>query len=208
MDTDKYIKQILGKKDNQSNAEIPSGQPGNIRRDIIRKKKEKISKIKEFLDLKVKIHNLIKLNKYDQARDTYQTLYPIYQDLLKIATSAEAAKLQKDLSIIYTKLLENLQKKRVKGIQEDGNIPIEKTTKEDRIKRKVITTDFDMIMKIIEENGKMTLGQIESQFNISRTLAEEWVQILADYGLVEIRYMPIGGIEVSKIKKDKSSEDV
>ena len=47
----------------------------------------------------------------------------------------------------------------------------------------------------------MTLADIESQFNINKRLAEEWIQILADYGLVEIRYLPIGGIEIHNIKK-------
>jgi hypothetical protein len=194
MDTDKYMGQS-----NQTS--VPTGQPGNIRRDIILKKKQKIEKIKQFLDIKVKIFQLMNLNKYDQAKNSYQALYLLYQDILKTANPVEANKLQKDLSSIYAKLVENVQTKRVKRIQDNDNYNNNENKESNTAKKKIITTDFDMIMKIVEENGKMGLSEIQSQFNISRRLAEEWIQILSDYGLVEIKYLPIGGIEIVKITK-------
>jgi len=180
----------------QQSPQQPQGQENKaaIQQDILRKK-EKINKIKNFLQLKIKIHQLISMKKLDEAKDTYYTLYTLYQDIIKDSDEQEIAKLQSDISAIYSKLTSNMKA----NVNQDN--PEKKTSSPTLKKEKVITTDFDMIVKTVEEKGKISLSEIQSQFKISRRLAEEWIQILADYGLVEIKYLPVGGIEILKIEK-------
>jgi len=181
-------------------------QQNQVNRDAISIKKTKIKKIREFLDMKIKIHQLISLMKLDEAKTTYNSLYLTYQDILKVATPTETKKLQTDLSSIYSALMNSLTSKKVKRHLEE--VPKEKSQLKNQKKtqKKIVTTDFDIILKIIEEKGKLGLSEIQSLFNINRRLAEEWVQILNDYGLVEIKYLPVGGIEVTKISNPKKNK--
>ncbi len=174
----------------------PQGQENQaaIQQDILRKK-EKISKIKNFLQLKIKIHQLISMKKLDEAKDTYYTLYTLYQDIIKDSEEQEVTKLQSDISAIYSKLTTSMKATTTKQNS------TEKKASPSLKKEKVITTDFDLIVKTVEEKGKISLSEIQTEFKISRRLAEEWIQILADYGLVEIKYLPVGGIEILKIEK-------
>jgi hypothetical protein len=193
MNTDKYNYQ-------NNPVGVPTGQPGNIQRNLILKKREKIVKLKQFLELKVKIKQAIDMNKIDVAKNNYNSLYAIYQDLIKLVSEAEATKFQKDLSNIYKTLLDRIQNKHIKKFQGFNSNKIETNKDNKSDKKKVITTDFDVIIKTLEEKGKMNLNDIESQFNISKRLAEEWIQILSDYGLIDIRYLAIGGVEITKKK--------
>lgn len=161
-------------------------------------KKQRIENIKAFLQLKTKINQLISLHKIDEAKQTYHSLYKIYQQLLTVVSDTQKKQFEDSLSNIYSKLNDAINNKRVKK----GNINQEENIKKpkDRVIRKAaLTTDIDMVLQIIDEKGKITLSEIESQFNISRRIAEEWIQILSDANLVNIKYLPVGGIEVTKI---------
>ena len=181
-------------------------QQNPVNEDAISIKRIKIKKIREFLDMKIKIHQLINLVKLDEAKTTYNSLYLTYQEILKIATPLETKKLQIDLSNIYSTLMSSLTSKKVKKHLEENPKEASELNQKKTIK-KIVTTDFDIILKIIEEKGKLSLSEIQSLFNINRRLAEEWVQILNDYGLVEIKYLPIGGIEVTKISNSPKNKE-
>lgn len=182
-------------------------QQNPVNEDAISIKRIKIKKIREFLDMKIKIHQLINLVKLDEAKTTYNSLYLTYQEILKIATPLETKKLQIDLSNIYSTLMSSLTSKKVKRHLEEDPTGASKLKDQKKTIKKIVTTDFDIILKIIEEKGKLSLSEIQSLFNINRRLAEEWVQILNDYGLVEIKYLPIGGIEVTKISNSPKNKE-
>ena len=165
--------------------------------DSMMQKKERIDNMRSFLNLKRKIYSLINMGKPEEARNTYDTLFMLYQSMLKDQTPQHLAVIKNSISEVYTELERALNKKRVKK----GHFAEVEMKKDDKARRtKIVTTDLDVIMQLIEEKGKLTLADIQARFNIGRHLAEEWIQILADYGLIEIRYLPIGGVEVTKIK--------
>jgi len=205
MDTDKSNMQQGFSQQGSSQAPMQPIPQQNPQQDI-EKKKEKILKIKNFLTLKIKIHQLISLKKITEAKDTYYSLYTLYQDIVKEANEQEAAKFQSDLTSIYNQLTTSMKQQETAAAvtAHGGHSP--RNQEEDKlmhhsVRRGVITTDFDLIVKTVEEKGKMSLADVMAQFKIGRRLAEEWIQILADYGLVEIKYLPVGGIEVLKINK-------
>ena len=74
-------------------------------------------------------------------------------------------------------------------------------------KENTIITDFDIMLDLINKKGKLTMAEIEERFAINKKLAEEWAQILADHDLVEIRYLPIGGVEVTPFRGVKIKEN-
>jgi hypothetical protein len=183
------------------------GQPGPggtvSRRDQILQAKEKVAKLKIFIAMKSKINQLISFKKFEEAKQTYSSMYGVYQQLLRLSTEQEAARLHKDVSDIYAELIDAMTRKGIKkaAVLHDKNAEREEELKKkQQMARKIVTTDFDVIMQVIEEKGKMTLAEIETRFGVSRNLAEEWIQILADYKLVDLRYLPVGGIEITKIK--------
>jgi len=163
---------------------------------------DKAAIIRQFLGFKVKIHHMMNQDKLDEAKEAYHQMYALYQDIVNSLSPQEGARLQNDLSSIYSKLMSGItNKKRVKrgkGVDKVLSKPTRERSKKE--KKKIMTTDLDMVIKIVEEKGKMNMSEIQSTFNIGRRLAEEWIQILSDYGLVEIRYLPVGGIEITKIK--------
>lgn len=161
-------------------------------------KKQRIENIKAFLQLKTKINQLISLHKIEEAKQTYHSLYKIYQALINVINDAQKKNFEDSLSGIYKKLNEAINNKRVKkgNVTPKDNI---KKPKDKIIRKAALTTDIDMVLQIIDEKGKMTLSEIESQFKISRRVAEEWIQILSDAELINIKYLPVGGIEVTKI---------
>ncbi|MFT4303002.1 MAG: hypothetical protein ACMXYG_00405 [Candidatus Woesearchaeota archaeon] len=172
--------------------------------NIINQKKQRLQNLKEFLNLKVKIHQLINLKRIEEAKEAYHNLYIIYERIIQNADERESIKLQADISTIYSKIISAVNKKTVKKANEKPKIVSEeKVINRKTETKKIITTDLDIIIKIVEDKGRMSLSEIQSTFNINRKLAEEWIQLLADYGLVEIRYLPVGGIEITKIQKIK-----
>ncbi|MCB9358932.1 hypothetical protein H6503_03305 [Candidatus Woesearchaeota archaeon] len=180
----------------------PNDGMNEERKKILLQKKERIEKIKEFLNLKVKIFRLINLKRLNEAKETYHNLYIIYEEIIHNSNEREAVKFQSDISTIYSKLMAASNEKSVKKREEPDKD--EKKQAKKKIVKKVITTDLDMIIKIVEDKGRMSLSDIQSTFNISRRLAEEWVQVLADYGLVEIRYLPVGGIEIVRVRNTQN----
>ncbi len=185
-------------QDSQTNT--PDDNASKIQRAKEREfqRKQRIENIKAFLQLKTKINQLISFHKIDEAKQTYHSLYKIYQKLTTVVNETQQKQFEDSLSNIYKKLNDAINNKRVKR----GNVNIDKdvkTPKERTIRRAALTTDIDMVLQIIDEKGKMTLSEIESQFNISRRISEEWIQILSDANLVNIKYLPVGGIEVTKI---------
>jgi hypothetical protein len=163
-------------------------------------KQQKMRFMKSFIELKRKIYQLIELGKPEEARDTYDNLFLLYQEMARNVKEEEIVSIKTDIAVVYHNLEQAINKKKIKkGIfkEVDNN----KGNAEKLYRDKIVTTDLDSIMQIVEERGKMNLAEIETKFNIPRRLAEEWIQILADYGLVEIRYLPIGGIEINKISK-------
>lgn len=178
------------------------GQP--IRSDklenkaVVLTKKEKMERMKEFLNLRRKVNFYINQDKAEEAKNTYDTLYSLYIDMTKSFQATEIAVVKKDIVEMYNKLKEAVNKKRVKK----GHFQEVEKTDDDKNKhrKKIVTTDLDVIMQIIEEKGKLGLADIQARFNVSKVLAEEWVQTLADYGLVNIKYLPIGGVEITKVE--------
>ena len=165
---------------------------------VVLTKKEKMERMKEFLNLRRKVNFYINQDKAEEAKNTYDTLYSLYIDMTKSFQTTEIAVVKKDIVEMYNKLREAVNKKRVKkGHFEEVE---KKDDDKNKHRKKIVTTDLDVIMQIIEEKGKLGLADIQARFNVSKVLAEEWVQTLADYGLVNIKYLPIGGVEITKVE--------
>lgn len=162
------------------------------------KKKQKIENIKSFLQLKTKINQLLSLHKIEEAKQTYHSLYKIYQQLINVVSDSQKQQFEDSISTIYKKLNDEINNKRVKRGNIDQTTIIKKP--KDRIRKVAITTDIDVVLKIIDEKGRLTLSDIESQLSINRKTAEEWIQILADAKLIKIKYLPVGGIEITRIE--------
>lgn len=85
------------------------------------------------------------------------------------------------------------------------------------LKKHRIVTDFDRIISLVNKRGKIKLGEIAKNLNISKKRAEECCNLLEEEGLVEIEYPAIGDVwvevkdykdmkklfEKKKIKKEK-----
>lgn len=176
-----------------------------MKRQEILQRKEKINKLREFINIKIKINHLISLNKLDEAKESYRLMDSLYKEILEISTPLEATKLQNDISGIYSRLVAAITEKNTKKEQQQQAAATKKI--EQKAMPRIITTDLDIVLKIVEEKGKMTLAEIQAMFSIPRRLAEEWIQILADGNLVDIRYLPVGGIEVIKLVRDKKKKE-
>jgi len=172
------------------------------RRDEILRKKKRVEKMHSFSSLKKKIYTLASFKRIDEAKDAYNSLYMLYNELLQISNDKEKQELRAEVSSVYEKMLELISAKRVKkGKIEANSDDVEVKRKSDvkALRKKIITTDLDVVVGIIEDKGKVNLADIQSRFAITRELAEEWIQILADYGLVHIHYLPVGGVEITKV---------
>lgn len=185
---------------NKPGQQIPPGKRDDLlkKKDEVIKRKEKMDVMRQFLTLRRKIYHNINIGSPEEAKDTYDALYSLYQEMLKSFGGSEAAVLNSDMTEVYAKLEGALNKKVKKG--HFMEVEKEDTEEKKKYKKKIVTTDLDIVMQIVEEKGRMNLAEIQAKFNISKRLAEEWIQILADYGLVEIRYLPIGGVEISKVE--------
>ena len=90
-----------------------------------------------------------------------------------------------------------------KGKSNEKETEYLKPAKEEKINidETIIRTEFDKLHELIEKKEKIKLNDIISEFKISKKLAEEWVLILEEEGLVKIHYSPFGDIEIRKWKK-------
>ena len=57
-------------------------------------------------------------------------------------------------------------------------------------------TDLDKMYAVLEEKGKLTIGEIAMIFNISKEQAEEWGKILKDQELATLHYPAVGEPEL------------
>jgi len=96
-----------------------------------------------------------------------------------------------------------LKKKKNERKEEEKETEYLKPAKEEKINidETIIRTEFDKLHELIEKKEKIKLNDIISEFKISKKLAEEWVLILEEEGLVKIHYSPFGDIEIRKWKK-------
>lgn len=143
-------------------------------------------KKREFLDLKLQIYALINEGKVQEAQNLYNRYFLLHKDLMNISLPKDAMRWNADITRVYNKLREAMDQ--TSQSQSADN---------EKPKHQYIETEFDLLLKMIEQKGKVRLHEIEERFSISSKLAEEWIQILADHDLVDIFYLPVGGIEVT-----------
>lgn len=189
-----------GSSSKSTDKHISHEDRSSMRRQQMVLKRERVEKMRSFLMLKKKIYALLGSHNTADARVSYQALYGLYHEIMSISNERERADLQRDMNAVYQKITEAIH---AKGVKKGHIQDSENSDKKDAYipaRKKIITTAFDVIVNIVDEKGRISLSEIQSKFNISRHLAEEWVQILADYGVVEIRYLPVGGVEVMKPK--------
>jgi hypothetical protein len=171
------------------------------KKDEFLKRKEKMNKMKEFFSLKGKLMHHMNAGNLETAKTTYDTMYSLYQDMVKRFSEPELITIKNSISDIYAKLQDSMNKKKIK---KGHFLEVEKNDRQDdkrKYRRKIVTTDLDVLMQLVEEKHRINLAEIQAKFNVSKRLAEEWIQMLADYGLVEIKYLPIGGVEISKLTR-------
>jgi len=193
----KQTSQTINYQNNIKQNIIQTPNLSNTHKEL--QKRQRIENIKAFLQLKTKIKQLIELHKIDNAKETYHSLYKIYQELLPVVSNTQKKQFENSITEIYKSLNQALNDKRVKRsktLSTDKDII---KSRDNIVRRIALTTDIDLVLQEIDEKGKISLAEIESQFNISRRIAEEWVQILSDANLVNIRYLPVGGIEITKV---------
>jgi len=190
-------------QDSPSDASSKQPSKGNsalvARREEILRKKKRIEKIHSFEAIKKKVYTLASFKKVEEARDAYNSLYMVYNELLAISNDKEKQDLRTELSSVYERVLDMLSTKKVKKGKVEEEALEKKPDSSRSIRKKIITTDLDVVIGMLEEKGKLNLSDVQLKFGLSRDLAEEWIQILADYGLVSIKYLPVGGVEISKV---------
>ena len=176
-----------------------SVQGGLSPKNRILMRKDRMERMREFTNHKKRIHALLNSQKFSEVKEAYNQLYVLYQDLMHFSNEKEKTEIQQELSNIYDRVSAALSgSKQVKKRNISGSSATSSTTDGQVSKKRVITTDLDRVVDIVDTKGKTTLSEIQSKFNVPRRIAEEWIQILADYGVVEIRYLPVGGIEIIK----------
>ena len=158
-------------------------------------------KKRTFIDLKLQIYAFINQGKIQEAQLMYNNYFLLYKDLVSSSSGKDSLRWHSDITRVYNKLTTALNEhsgnlnplaKKMPQSASAGSKPSEK------IKGNFIETDFDILLRLLDERGKMKLHEVEERFSIGRKLAEEWIQILADHDLVEIHYLPVGGIEISR----------
>ena len=75
------------------------------------------------------------------------------------------------------------------------------------IKKYRIVTDFDRLLALVQEKGRISAKEAEDNLKISKEYFEELAEILEKNGLVKIFYPPIGDMSIvdiqAKTKKEK-----
>ena len=66
---------------------------------------------------------------------------------------------------------------------------------------KITETDFDKLVKIVDQVDSVKLSTIAKLFNIDIKKAEEWGKILDDHNLIHLHYHGFGEPELRKWKK-------
>lgn len=176
-------------------------QEGSSPKNRILMRKDRMERMQEFTNHKKRIHALLNSQKLGEVKEAYNQLYVLYQDLMHFSNEKEKTEIQQELSTIYDRVsaaLSGSKQVKKRNISTASTESSPQTQREHLSKKRVITTDLDRVVDIVDTKGKTTLTEIQSKFNVTRRIAEEWIQILADYGVVEIRYLPVGGIEIVK----------
>ena len=162
-------------------------------------------KKKIFVDMKLQIYALLSQGKTNEAQTAYNNYFLLYKDLVREGTPGDNVRWHADITRLYNKLQQTLTSQG-KGSPYTA-VAAQQSKSAEAIRQNFIETEFDILLKLIEEKGRLKLNEIEQRFSISKKLAEEWIQILADHDLVEIHYLPVGGVEVSRaspeLKKTK-----
>jgi hypothetical protein len=67
----------------------------------------------------------------------------------------------------------------------------------------VIETSIDKLYDLILEKGKLSTDAASAALNVKKEIVENWAQILAEHGLVELSYPSIGKIVMAKKKAEE-----
>ncbi|MEM0359868.1 MAG: hypothetical protein QXK06_00845 [Candidatus Diapherotrites archaeon] len=73
------------------------------------------------------------------------------------------------------------------------------------IKKHRIVTDADRIYAYVKEKGHAKSKQLSKELGIPGKKVDEYAEILAENGLVELKYLPLGGILI-KLKEEKKAK--
>ncbi len=74
----------------------------------------------------------------------------------------------------------------------------DKSMKSDKMK--VIQTDIDKLIEIVENKGPITILDLSKELEVEPEQIEEWAKILEERGMIEIEYHPIGPPKLRKKK--------
>ncbi|MBW2989817.1 hypothetical protein KY358_05880 [Candidatus Woesearchaeota archaeon] len=64
-------------------------------------------------------------------------------------------------------------------------------------------TDIDVLYKIIDKKGRISLSAVADYFGVTKAKAEEWASILQEHDLADIHYPPIGDPELVRKGEQK-----
>ena len=106
MDKDTSIQQQQNKSNGNAREEMMK------KRDEMLQKKKKIENMKSFLNLKRKIYSLINLGKAEEAKNTYDTLYVLYQNMLRTHKQEELLTVKNVIAEVFSELENALNKKK------------------------------------------------------------------------------------------------
>jgi len=71
------------------------------------------------------------------------------------------------------------------------------------IKKHRIVTDFDRILQLVNEKGRVRLTDVIKQLGVERKRADEVLEILEDENQVRVDYSPVGGAWISAFEYKK-----
>ena len=137
--------------------------------------KGEIKRLKEKLK-NTKVRKLMKLRVY------------YVRDCDDIAT---AVKLMDERDVNRLPVLDS--KKKLVGIITRGDIISALAKKEVvRVENRVLETDIDKLLRIIEEKEKVEIEKVSKLMKTPRESVEKWARILEEHGLVKVVYPPFG----------------
>lgn len=120
------------------------------------------------------------------------------KDLPVVSTKIQSSKPAKSKINPITFMLDKLDSLFKKRKKESANLHVSIGAYE---------TGIDALLREIQSRGQVTLEQVETTFNVSKELAEEWAKILEAKGLIELGYPAFGSLMLRKPSEKKGDEN-